>query len=67
MDKRNCVSCPSCASHNIARYLYGMPVMDDKLEQEIEDNKVILADCCVTEDEPAYHCNDCGKDFGRRN
>lgn len=64
--KKKSTSCPVCGSHNIASYLYGMPAMNKKLERDIADNKVICAGCCVTEDDPQYHCNDCGKDFGHR-
>ena len=65
--RKSRTSCPVCGSNNIARYLYGMPAMDEKLERDIEDNKVICAGCCVSPDDPRYHCNDCGKDFGHRN
>jgi len=60
------VSCPCCGSCNVASYLYGMPVMSEDLERDLENHKVICAGCCVSEDDPAYHCNVCGKDFGRR-
>ncbi len=64
--KKKLTVCPACGSHNIARYLYGMPAMDEELKRDIENHKVICAGCCVTEDDPEYHCNVCGEDFGHR-
>ena len=66
MSKKKHKTCPDCGSRNIASYLYGMPVMDEKLERDIAEKKVICAGCCVSEDDPLYRCNDCGKDFGHR-
>ena len=64
--KKKYTVCPACGSHNIARYLYGMPVMDEELERNIENHKVICAGCCISNDDPEYHCNECGEDFGHR-
>ncbi len=58
--------CPFCGSHNAAEYLYGMPVMSEELQKDLEDNKVILGGCCISDEEPVYHCNECDKDFGKR-
>lgn len=66
MSKIKRKTCPACGSRNIASYLYGMPMMDEELERDIAEKKVICAGCCVKEDDPQYHCNDCGKDFGHR-
>lgn len=56
--------CVKCGSHNTAEYLYGMPIMDDELKKNIDDKKVILGGCTVTEFNPKYHCNECKQDFG---
>ena len=66
MNKKKKRACPACGSRNIANYLYGMPVMDEELERDIANKIVICAGCCISEDDPLYHCNDCGKDFGHR-
>ncbi len=58
--------CPFCGSRKVAEYLYGMPAMSEELEKNLEKNKVILAGCCVSNVDPEYHCNECGKDFGKR-
>ena len=66
MKEKNRISCPACGSHNVAYYLYGMPVMNKELEQGIENHKIICAGCGVSDNDPEYHCNDCGEDFGYR-
>ena len=57
-------TCPYCGSQNIAEYLYGYPDLDDdELEKQIENKEVILGGCIITDDNPSFHCNDCGMDF----
>lgn len=65
MTKRKKITCPYCGSEHIAEYLYGMPAYDELMQQEIQ-GKVIFAGCVITNSDPRYHCNDCGKDFGKR-
>ena len=43
------------------RVIEGKPV-----ERDIANHKVICAGCCISNDDPEYHCNDCGEDFGHR-
>lgn len=61
----NQIICPSCKSKNVAEYLYGMPSFSKKLEKELEQRKVILGGCCQKIDAPLFHCNDCGKEWGK--
>ena len=55
--------CPKCESDNIAIYQYGMPVMDPDMERDLDKGKVVLGGCCVTDDYPDRHCNDCEYDW----
>ena len=57
------LKCPKCESDNIARYQYGMPVMDPDMERDIEKGKVVLGGCCIMDDDPDRHCNDCDYDW----
>lgn len=50
---------PKCQSNNISRYQYGMPVMDPDMERDLYKGKAVLGGCCVTNDYPDRHCNDC--------
>jgi hypothetical protein len=40
-----------------------MPLFSEELRKEIDERKVKLGGCCVTENDPAYYCNDCKTDL----
>ena len=54
--------CPKCKSKNIARYQYGMPVMDPDMERNLDKGKIVRGGCCVTENDPDRNCNNCEND-----
>lgn len=56
--------CPSCGSRNTAKILWGMPAYSEELEEELRNNEIILGGCCISDNDPSYHCNECLKDFG---
>ena len=39
--------------------------IENALEKEIEQGKVKLGGCCISDDSPQFHCNDCGTDWGK--
>ncbi len=55
--------CLVCGSENIASYLYGMPVFSKKLENDIDEGKVILGGCCITDFDLSWACMNCKTDF----
>jgi hypothetical protein len=57
MPRRATYKCPKCDSKNIVPIIYGMPGMD--LQEEEMRGKIHLGGCCITEDAPNRHCNDC--------
>ena len=57
MPRRATYKCPKCDSKNIVPIIYGMPGMDLR-EEEIK-GKIQLGGCCIEEDAPDRHCNDC--------
>ncbi len=57
------VKCPECHSTDIAKILYGMPVMNEKMQKDISNGKIVLGGCCLDESNPVYHCNKCGHEF----
>lgn len=48
---------------NIARIIWGDPVFYDGLIQDIDEGRVHIGGCCVTGDDPEWHCNDCEEEF----
>lgn len=57
--------CPVCGSKRIASYMYGLPMFSKKLEKEIDEGKIVLGGCCISDDDPLFKCLDCQKDFYR--
>jgi hypothetical protein len=51
--------CPSCNGKNIAKILWGLPGDLDALEEDLDNNKIVLGGCCVSDNDPKWECNDC--------
>jgi hypothetical protein len=59
--------CPACGSVRVARIEYGMPVFTPELEAKLKAGQVRLGGCCITDDDPAWQCADCGARIHRKN
>ena len=46
--------CPKCNSTNVAKYLWGLRLLDDQLERDIEEGRVILGGCIYVEKTPGF-------------
>ncbi|MBE5742518.1 MAG: hypothetical protein E7360_04250 [Clostridiales bacterium] len=57
------LKCPYCGKSKLSKLLFGMPIMSDELQKDIEEGKVKLAGCIVGEDNPRYYCRWCKKEF----
>lgn len=53
-------SCPACGHQPVASLLFGLPDMSDDLKRDVEQERIVLGGCCVTGDEPAWQCGQCG-------
>jgi hypothetical protein len=50
--------CPKCSSSKgVIKIVYGMPAPD--IVDKAEDGKIMLGGCCVTDDDPDWHCKEC--------
>ena len=60
--------CPNCEGTNVAEIMYGLPTQEfmEELDKEQNKDKYQLGGCCISEDDPAFSCNDCGNLFGNR-
>ena len=54
--------CPKCGE-GLLEIVYGMP--GPELFEASERGEVVLGGCCITGDDPAYHCKKCKKDYSR--
>lgn len=57
--------CPRCGSRDTAKILWGMPAFSEELEEKLKNKVIVLGGCCVSDNDPSYHCISCKKDFGR--
>lgn len=53
--------CPDCSSDDVARIVYGYP--DLKMMDDEQEARIKLGGCCVTEDDPEWHCWKCQRDW----
>ena len=60
------IQCPYCGSSDIAGILWGLPVPDWEEQAEKNGEKWVLGGCLVSDDDPHYECQGCGKQFGSR-
>ena len=54
--------CPKCGN-NLTEIIYGMPAPE--LFEAAERGEVILGGCCLSGDDPKYHCKKCKVGFSR--
>ena len=61
-------TCPNCNGTNVAEIMYGLPTQKfmEELDKEKNKGKYRLGGCCISNDDPAFSCNDCGNLFGNR-
>lgn len=55
------IRCPHCG-HETARIIYGFPIMDDKLQKDIDKQRVYLAGCAKMIPPATRHCFHCDQD-----
>ena len=56
--------CPTCGSHQVAEFFYGLPNLD-RLRLDLEAGRVVLGGCCLFEDSPHWRCHACLHEWGR--
>jgi hypothetical protein len=57
-------ACPSCGSTRVAEILYG-ELNVQALRPYCDTGRIILRGCCFSHDSPQWHCQDCGREWGR--
>ena len=50
-------TCPKCSSENVAAIVFGYP--SPEMFEDRERGEIVLGGCCVTEDDPEWHCKEC--------
>jgi len=57
--KRKPRKCPECGCAKVASILYGYPAFSPSLESKLDEGKIVLGGCCVTDCDPAWQCVEC--------
>ncbi len=57
--------CPVCKSDNIAKILWGMPEYSKKLQKDMDSGRIFIGGCCISDNDPQWHCNECGYEWGK--
>ena len=51
--------CPKCGHSPVGKILWGMPRMDDKLQELMDAGKIIIGGCCLSPDDATWECSKC--------
>ena len=60
------LQCPLCNCKKIATIFWGYPADMKELEKEIEEKKIVLGGCIVTDHDTKWECIDCNHRWGQR-
>lgn len=63
MEAGKAPKCPKCGSGSVAQIIWGDPVYYDGLIRDIDEGRVHIGGCCITGNDPDWHCNDCEEEF----
>ena len=58
------MKCPNCGKSSVAEILWGEVLLTDEGWKNLEEKKIVLGGCCVTDNDPKYECNDCNHQWG---
>ncbi|MFZ3150893.1 MAG: hypothetical protein WA116_04330 [Anaerolineaceae bacterium] len=60
-------TCPVYKSKRIATIQYGYPIYSEDLQRKLDEGKITIGGCCITEDDPKWECVDCGVELFKKN
>ena len=61
------IVCPACKSDKIRNFVYGLLKFQSDEDMRKFQEKHIPVGCIIMENSPAFHCDNCGKNFGNYN
>ena len=59
--------CPACHSPRVAAIVYGLMEFTPELERDLEEGRIVLGGCEVTEESKRWECVDCCHSWGDMN
>jgi ribosomal protein S27AE len=60
------LNCPNCGKLSIAEIFWGYPADMKEIEKEIDEGKIVLGGCIITNHDPKWECNKCHHRWGNR-
>ena len=51
--------CPCCGQAPVARIMYGLPHYTDELQKAIDERRIVLGGCVISDDDPRWACTFC--------
>ncbi len=57
------LKCPACHSDKIMKIIYGLPDMTKEIERQLDDKKMVLGGCLVSDNAPLWMCSACNHKF----
>jgi hypothetical protein len=51
--------CPACGGKKIAQIQYGLPAFDAEMDEKLQQGKIVLGGCCITDCDPRWQCVEC--------
>lgn len=61
------VICPFCTNDTVRNLVYGLIRFQSKEDMKKFEENHFIAGCVIDRNSPAFHCDQCGKDFGTYN
>lgn len=59
------IKCPFCQSNKIRRFVYGLLSFKDAEDEKQFLEKYVKGGCRLSGENPVFHCDKCGKNFGK--
>jgi hypothetical protein len=60
------LKCPNCKKSSIAEILWGYILLTPEGERNLEEKKIVLGGCIVTDNDPKWECTECYHRWGER-
>ena len=57
--------CPICNGKNVAFILYGYFAPTKEITKGLDENKMVVGGCLVSEISPKWKCTDCSRSWGK--
>ena len=61
--KKKPIKCFHCGFEPVSELLYGIQEIDEKLQKDIDERKVLLGGCSIMKNSPKWLCSNCQTEY----